>query len=114
MEAPRDRRAQRACRAMNPTTTFHPHRRRALCCGAAAIAGLFTSLTADADDQAPTWPAPLADLLDRSFAGLDPAALWDVHTHLLGTGDSGSGCSIHPSMTEGWHPLERLRRAAIM
>ncbi|MFO1337647.1 MAG: amidohydrolase family protein [Burkholderiaceae bacterium] len=93
----------------------HPHRRRALCCGAAAIAGLFTGLAAEA---APPpwhhWPSPIQDLLDQTFDGLDPAALWDVHAHLLGTGDSGSGCSIHASMTEGWHPLERLRRRFVM
>lgn len=104
---------------MNDSPSFHPHRRRALCCGAAAIAGLFTSLAAQADAETTAmpwhaWPAPLADLLHRTFEGLDPAALWDVHTHLLGNGDSGSGCSIHASMTEGWHPLERLRRTAIM
>jgi hypothetical protein len=106
-------------------SSFHHHalpRRRALCCGAAAIAGLFTSLTADASAPAEAtatrpwqhWPAPVAALLDASFDGLDAAALWDVHAHLLGNGDSGSGCTIHPSMTEGWHPLERLRRRVIM
>ncbi|HEX5685604.1 MAG TPA: hypothetical protein VFY73_16405 [Ideonella sp.] len=103
---------------MNDSFSFHPHRRRALCCGAAAIAGLFTSL-AQAEASTPAmpwqaWPAQVADLLHQTFEGLDPVALWDVHTHLLGNGDSGSGCTIHPSMTEGWHPLERLRRAAIM
>jgi hypothetical protein len=104
---------------MTTVPHLHPNRRRALCCGAAAIAGLFTSLVAEADDTPPAmpwraWPAQLADLLDATFDGLDPAALWDVHAHLLGTGDSGSGCTIHPSMTEGWHPLERLRRVTIM
>lgn len=98
---------------------LHNGRRRALCCGAAAIAGLFTSLAAQAESAPPpvpwkAWPAQIADLLDETFAGLDPAALWDVHAHLLGTGDSGSGCTIHPSLTEGWHPLERLRRTVIM
>ncbi len=97
------------------TSLPHPHRRRALCCGAAAIAGLFTGLAAEA--APPPWhrrPSPVQDLLDQTFDGLDPAALWDVHTHLLGNGDSGSGCSIHASMTEGWHPLERLRRRFVM
>jgi mannonate dehydratase len=75
---------------------------------------LFTSLADAADSTAPTWPSQVDDLLQACFAGLDPAALWDVHAHLLGTGDSGSGCSIHPSMTSGWHPLERLRRTVIM
>ena len=26
--------------------------------------------------------------------------------HLLGTGDRGSGCSIHPDMHRWWHPVE--------
>lgn len=105
---------------MSDATHLHhlPDRRRALCCGAAAIAGLFTSLDdlAEAGENAvpPPWPTDADELLRRCFAGLDPAALWDVHAHLLGTGDSGSGCSIHPAMTSGWHPLERLRRRVIM
>ena len=95
---------------------FHhdPRRRRALCCGAAAIAGLFTGLADAGENPPPARPPEVEDLLHHSFAGLDPGALWDVHAHLLGAGDSGSGCSIHPSMTSGWHPLERLRRAVIM
>jgi uncharacterized protein len=91
-----------------------PNRRRALCCGAAAIAGLFTSLADPGDPERPPWPSEVDEFLARCFAGLDPAALWDVHAHLLGTGDSGSGCSIHPAMSSPWHPLERLRRAVIM
>jgi mannonate dehydratase len=52
--------------------------------------------------------------VQRAFAGLDPAALWDVHTHLLGTGDSGSGCRVDPRMTQWWHPVEALRKTAIL
>jgi len=100
-----------------------PHslsRRRLLCCGAAAAAGLFTSL---ARARAP-WinpclsplPEPLArhDLVLGAFEGLNPEALWDVHAHLLGTGGSGSGCSIHPAMNQWWHPVDVVRRHAIL
>ena len=104
--------------------TDHPHpftRRRLLCCGAAAASGLFTSLGARA--TAP-WInpclSPLPERLARhelvlaAFDGLDAAALWDVHAHLLGTGDSGSGCSVHPSMHQWWRPVDVLRRQAIL
>jgi uncharacterized protein len=102
--------------------TYLLNRRHALCCGAAAVAGLFTSL-------APTparafWRNPCKGALPRelathdavqaAFDGLDVAALWDVHAHLLGTGDSGSGCSVNASMTQWWHPMEVVRKRAIM
>lgn len=103
----------------------HPlDRRRLLCCGAAAAAGLFTSLGARAQLGSADWinpcQGPLPDRLARhelvlaAFAGLDPDALWDVHAHLLGTGDSGSGCSVHPSMSQWWRPVEFIRRRAIL
>ena len=119
-----------------------PGRRQLLCCGAAAVAGLFSSLLAPAEAAAVDWPLnppasgspaasgaatarspwaevlpaehPAHGLLQQALAGLDPAALWDVHAHLLGTGDSGSGCQVDPRMTEGWHPVEALRRRVIL
>ena len=97
-------------------------RRHALCCGAAAVAGLFTSLQAQAGVPGLTnpcrgrLPEALAqhDLVRAAFDALDATALWDVHAHLLGTGDSGSGCTVHPSMSQWWRPIEVLRRQAIL
>ncbi len=95
-------------------------RRHLLCCGAAAVAGLFTSLDAGASPFRATCagalPPELArhELVARSFDGLDAHALWDVHTHLLGTGDSGSGCTIHPAMNQWWRPTEVLRKRMIL
>ncbi len=102
-------------------------RRHALCCGAAAVAGLFTSLglAADGDGTPPAgWSNPCRgalperlarhELVHAAFDGIDAHSLWDVHAHLLGTGDSGSGCSVHPSMNSWWHPVEVLRRRAIL
>ncbi|HSW08097.1 amidohydrolase family protein [Aquabacterium sp.] len=86
-------------------------RRHMLGCCAAAAAGLFTSLTARADEAD---PPPGDDLLTQTFAGLDPAALWDAHAHLLGTGDAGSGCSVHAHLQQWWHPIESLRKRVIM
>lgn len=98
------------------------NRRHALCCGAAAVAGLFTSLQAQAALPGVNNPCrgALPDALARhqlvraAFDGIDAAALWDVHAHLLGTGDSGSGCTVHPSMSQWWRPVEVLRRRAIL
>jgi uncharacterized protein len=98
------------------------NRRHALCCGAAAVAGLFTSLQAHAalpgidNPCLGKLPPALAqhDVVRAAFDGLDPSALWDVHAHLLGTGDSGSGCTVHPSMSQWWRPIEVLRRQAIL
>jgi predicted TIM-barrel fold metal-dependent hydrolase len=92
-------------------------RRHLLCCGAAA--GLFTSLagTARAGLLNPCrsgLPDTLRPLLARAFDGLDPTQLWDVHTHLLGTGDSGSGCSVNAQLSQWWHPVEMLRKRFIL
>lgn len=99
-------------------------RRHLLCCGAAAAAGLFSALTAH-DATAGMLRNPCRDtnlppalrdhpLLRQLWQDLDPAELWDVHCHLLGTGDSGSGCRIAANMNEWWHPVENIRRRAIM
>ena len=85
--------------------TAHPamlSRRHLLCCGAAA--GLFTSLATPAragllNTCQRGIPDALRPLVERTFDGLDPTQLWDVHTHLLGTGDSGSGCAVNASYT---------------
>lgn len=87
------------------------NRRHALCCTGALAAGLFTSL---ASRTAPAHEPAAQDLVDEAFEGLDPARLRDVHAHLLGTGDGGSGCSIHPSLQQWWHPVETLRRRVIL
>lgn len=90
------------------------------CCGALA-AGLFTSLTAQAAGPMRNpcrgpWSASGAGqaLVEQAFDGVDAARLVDTHAHLLGTGDAGSGCTIHPSMHQWWRPVEVLRRRAIL
>jgi predicted TIM-barrel fold metal-dependent hydrolase len=96
-------------------------RRHLLCCGAALGAGLFTALALPAaramhNPCRGALPRALADhpLVHAAFDGLDVHALWDVHAHLLGTGDAGSGCTVHPSMHQWWQPVEVLRRRAIL
>ena len=106
----------------HPDDRYFLNRRHTLCCGAAAVAGLFTSLQAHAalpgidNPCRGKLPEALAqhDLVRAAFEGLDANALWDVHAHLLGTGDSGSGCTVHASMNQWWRPIEVLRRQAIL
>lgn len=93
------------------------NRRHLLCCGAAA--GLFTSLATAAPAAVPPpgsagLPAALQPLVAQAFAGLDPHQLWDVHTHLLGTGDAGSGCTVNAQLDQWWHPVEMLRKRFIL
>ncbi len=98
-------------------------RRHALCCGAALVAGLFTGLASPAAHAAPltnpcrgALPAELRrhPLLQAALDGIDPTRLVDTHAHLLGTGDSGSGCTVDPRMQQWWHPIESLRRRVIL
>lgn len=110
---------------------MHRHgitRRHLLGCCAAATAGLFTGLAAEeawatassADPSAVSHAPPSAGdaaeqaLLAQAFDGLDPAALWDAHAHLLGVGHGGTGCRIHPHLLQWWHPVEFLRRRFIL
>lgn len=90
-------------------------------CCAALGAGLFTGLGVRAAGRLRNpckgaLPADLArhELVLAALEGLDTARLVDAHAHLLGTGDSGSGCSVHPSMQQWWHPMEVLRRQGIL
>jgi predicted TIM-barrel fold metal-dependent hydrolase len=95
-------------------------RRQALCCATALGAGLFTSLGVGGhalrNPCKGTLPKDLAGhpVVAEAFDGIDTARLWDVHAHLLGTGDSGSGCTTHASMHQWWRPVEVVRRKAIL
>ena len=89
------------------------NRRDALCCGAATL-GLFSSLLADDATAHRALPSISRDLEDAAFDGIDATQLWDVHAHLLGTGDSGSGCWVHPHLDSWWHPLEVVRKRVIL
>lgn len=90
-------------------------------CCAALGAGLFTGLGLHAANESRNpcrgrLPEDLAkhELVLAAFEGLDATRLVDTHAHLLGTGDSGSGCSVHPSLHQWWRPTEVLRRHVIL
>ncbi len=48
-------------------------------------------------------------LIARAWEGLDPRRVLDVHVHVLGTGDGGSGCFVSPRMTSLTSPIEYLK-----
>ncbi len=107
---------------MGAFTPRGPSRRHLLqgCCGAMA-AGLFTGLVSPAHAALRNpcrdpllGPGAAADLVAAALQGLDTTKLVDTHAHLLGNGDAGSGCTVHPSMQQWWHPVEVLRRKAIL
>lgn len=90
-------------------------------CCAALGAGLFTGLALRqagplTNPCRGTLPPELARhaLLQAAFDGVDARRLVDTHAHLLGTGDAGSGCSVHPSLHQWWQPTEVLRRKLIL
>src|SRR5687768_1923868 len=71
---------------LSPSASASINRRHALCCGAAAVGGLFTSLldaAAQAAEPKPALAGAARELVDQALAGLDSAQLWDVHAHLL-------------------------------
>ncbi len=100
-------------------------RRNFLCCGTLLFAGLWgfatpssgltfkDGLSNPCEPQRP-WTAAERELIDTSFAGLNAADILDVHAHLLGTGDSGSGCHVNESLYSLWRPIEVLRRKNIL
>jgi len=47
--------------------------------------------------------------VDRCFAGIDPARLWDIHVHLIGLGAGGTGCWVNPEMQSPAHPIKRFQ-----
>ena len=92
------------------------------CCAALTV-GLFTGLTSRPARAAgrlrnpclgPGLGALEQDWIAAAFEGIDATRLVDTHAHLLGTGDSGSGCTVHPSTEQWWRPMEVLRRTAIL
>jgi predicted TIM-barrel fold metal-dependent hydrolase len=58
-------------------------------------------------------PTPLtgeaAQFVDGLFAGIDRSKVWDVHAHLIGSGDGGSGCRVAESARSQLNPVERFR-----
>ena len=50
------------------------------------------------------------ELVRAAWEGLDPAKVWDSHTHLIGTGDAGSGIYVNPRTESLLDPGQYARR----
>ncbi len=85
-----------------------------------AVAGAASAATYSAwpDDGLfnPCLGAPLPpdlanhELLAAAWDGLDAHQVWDVHTHLIGVGDGGTGVWITPKMQSWMHPIQSAQR----
>ena len=53
-------------------------------------------------------------LMQAVWEGIDPTQVWDCHTHLVGSGDSGGGAWFSPDMDSLWHPMLRLQKLFYM
>jgi mannonate dehydratase len=49
------------------------------------------------------------DVVLAALEGIDWAQLWDCHTHLLGSGDSGGGAWLSLDQTSLLHPIQRAQ-----
>jgi len=49
-------------------------------------------------------------LVQQAWDGIDPARVWDSHSHLIGTGDSGSGITVNPRTESLLDPGQYARR----
>jgi mannonate dehydratase len=50
------------------------------------------------------------DLVRQAWEGIDPSQFWDSHSHLIGTGDSGSGIFVNPATDSLLNPGQYARR----
>lgn len=53
-------------------------------------------------------------LMQEVWSAIDPSMVWDCHTHLVGSGDSGGGAWFSPQMDSLWHPLLKLQKLFYM
>jgi len=53
--------------------------------------------------------AAARSLVARALAGLALTRVVDLHVHLAGLGDGGTGCWVNPRFRSQLHPVERLR-----
>lgn len=49
------------------------------------------------------------ELLEQAWEGINPKLYRDIHTHLIGTGDSDSGIWINPELRSIWHPIQNIQ-----
>jgi uncharacterized protein len=55
-----------------------------------------------------------SSIVKAAFQGISAPQVWDVHTHLFGTGDGGSGIWLHPDMAEGRTLSGKIQRTGYL
>lgn len=50
------------------------------------------------------------EIVRAAWADISPEQMWDCHTHLVGTGDSGSGIWLNPAMHSPLAPMQYAQR----
>lgn len=50
-----------------------------------------------------------AQFVEGLFSGIDRRKMWDMHAHLIGSGDGGSGCRVAEFARSQLNPVERFR-----
>lgn len=50
------------------------------------------------------------EIVRGAWEGITPPSVWDCHTHLVGTGDSGSGIWLNPAMHSPLAPMQFAQR----
>ena len=66
--------------------------------------------------NSPTLPPELNNhpLIQQAFAGVDFGQVWDMHAHLVGVGDSGTGIWINPEMHSMRYPMQYIQRESYL
>src|SRR5438046_1694994 len=82
------------------------------CCARSPSAAARSATSRWATSCCASLPPRLAnhELVRAAWEGLDATQVWDVHAHLVGTGDSGSGIVINPRMESLLNPGQYARR----
>lgn len=56
---------------------------------------------------------PVSALESAVWRGIDPADWWDCHTHIIGSGDGGSGITLNPALHQPLrHPIQSIQHWA--
>jgi mannonate dehydratase len=86
-----------------------------LCCAGPLTAAWTRAEATDLDCLRPV-PSELLrhDVVQAALGGLDFSLVWDVHAHLVGTGDSGGGAYADPRGETWLNPIERIRRKVML
>lgn len=53
-------------------------------------------------------------LMQRAWQDINPQNVWDMHVHIAGTGDSGSGMVVNPAMDSAAHPILFVQKKTFM